>query len=204
MAIPKALLSDELEPEGLEALGNMNRPIPGQSLTGNPDEPRAWEGPPQFTNMREALDFVVEFMMEEEVFIALTGAVSQGIPISDIVQQILYKGFQDGKWNPDMLLMLVEPLMYIVMAFCEKAGVEFTLYRGEEEDELADPDNVVEDAGDEVKKLQDISNKGTPKIGSVPKDILAKVESIEVPQESLMAKPQPIPTNTDSLLAGGR
>ena len=86
MAIPKALLSDELEPEGLEALGNMNRPIPGQSLTGNPDEPRAWEGPPQFTNMREALDFVVEFMMEEEVFIALTGAVSQGIPISDMIK----------------------------------------------------------------------------------------------------------------------
>ena len=44
--------------EGLKVLGSMERATPGESLTGNPDEPKAWEQAPEYTNMRDALDFI--------------------------------------------------------------------------------------------------------------------------------------------------
>ena len=126
-----AIENTEIQQEGLDVLGNMDRPIPGQSLTSNPDEPKPWEQSPEYSNMHEALDFILNNLMDEKAYVPILNAISEGIPISDIVQQILYIGFNEGKWNPDMLLMLLEPLMYVVMALCEKAGVEYTLYRGE-------------------------------------------------------------------------
>ena len=193
----------ELDPEGLKVLGSMERATPGESLTGNPDEPKAWEQAPEFTNMREALDYIVDGLMKEDVFLSITGSIRKGIPISDVVQQILYVGFTEGKWNPDMMMLLIEPLMYVIMAFCEKAGVAFTLYRGEEEDDLADIDNITEQTGDEVKQLKDLTKKA-PKISSVPSDILEKVEALEIPQESLMARPEQTLQDTNSLLAASR
>ena len=87
----------ELDPEGLKVLGSMERATPGESLTGNPDEPKAWEQAPEFTNMREALDYIVDGLMKEDVFLSITDSIRKGIPISDVVQQILYVGFTEGK-----------------------------------------------------------------------------------------------------------
>jgi hypothetical protein len=200
-----AIENIEFEQEGLEVLGSMDRPVPGQSLTSNPDEPKTWEQAPEYSNMRDALDFILSNLMNEKAYMPIINAIAEGIPISDIVQQILYIGFNEGKWNPDMLLMLLEPLMYIIMALCEKAGINYTLYRGEEEDEENTIDSSVSSIGNEVKSLQQLSKSKIPlpKSTGIPQDILQKIEQLEIPQESLMAK-QTIekmpPSPVDSLL----
>ena len=192
MAIEQNIQYDEA---GLEALGHMNRPIPGQSLTSNPDEPYSWESPPEFTRLNEALDYVLEFLIEEETYTSIVGAIGEGIPISDIVQQIMYMGFSSGKWNPDLMLLLVEPLMYMIMSLCEKAGIEYKLYRGEEEDDEAD-EKLNEDISEKSKDLQTLANLIEQKAGegnitsaSVPREIAQEIQQAEVP-ESLMARPQ--------------
>ena len=48
---------EEYSQEGVNALAQAGRAIPGQSLTANPDEPRPFEGAPDFTNFKEALDY---------------------------------------------------------------------------------------------------------------------------------------------------
>ena len=50
---------------------NTKRPIPGQSLTTNPDTPWAWERPPLFTNKDDALAFFLELFTEEERYSAI-------------------------------------------------------------------------------------------------------------------------------------
>ena len=35
-----------------------------------------------------------------------------------------YVGFREGKWNPDLMMMLIEPFMYLLMALAEKAGID--------------------------------------------------------------------------------
>tara|TARA_R100001530_G_C4303413_1_gene151099 strand:+ start:37 stop:663 length:627 start_codon:yes stop_codon:yes gene_type:complete len=184
----------EYDQEGLAILGNMNRATPGQSLTTSPDEPKAWEQSPEYVNIQEALDYVVGFLIEEKTYVSIVGAIGDGIPISDVVQQILHSGFQNGKWNPDLFLMLVEPLMYILMALCEKAGVKYTLYRGEEEDDEAeDIEGNLKQQSKEIKDLanliEDKASEGNITSASVPREIVQEIQQAEVP-ESLMAKPQ--------------
>ena len=200
-----AIENTEIQQEGLDVLGNMDRPIPGQSLTSNPDEPKPWEQSPEYSNMHEALDFILNNLMDEKAYVPILNAISEGIPISDIVQQILYIGFNEGKWNPDMLLMLLEPLMYVVMALCEKAGIEYTLYRGEEEDDDQEINQNIKNVEEETKSLQELTKSKIVKPTStgVPKNILQELQELEIPQESLMSKPQQ-ENNTpsgDSLLA---
>ena len=192
-----------VEQEGLDILGSMDRPVPGQSLTSNPNEPKTWEQAPEYTNMRDALDFIVSSLLEEETYLAVVGAIGEGIPIADLVQQILYIGFNEGKWNPDMLLLLIEPVMYVLMALAEKSGIKYKLYRGEEEDDK-DLDKKLKNKSDKLSVLseavEDKASKVTPSDLSLPKEITKKIAETEVP-ESLMAKPAAAEEDNASLLA---
>ena len=199
----------DLDPEGLKVLGSRDRATPGESLTSNPDEPKNWEQPPEYTNIQDALEDVLSLLIDEKTYVSIVGAIGKGIPISDVVQQILYIGFTQGKWNPDMMLLLIEPLMYLVMSLCEKAGVKYTLYRGEEEgDQTDDIEDTIKTKGKELKSLSEMIEKkveaGTITSASIPREIAMELEEVEAP-ESLMAKPaeqeQEIPTAPDSLLA---
>jgi uncharacterized protein (DUF2344 family) len=43
------------------------------------------------------------------------------------------QGFQDGLYNPDMMLMIAEPLAYMIAALAERADVDFTVMNDDDE-----------------------------------------------------------------------
>ena len=92
------------------------RPIPGQSLTTNPDTPWPWERPPLFTNKDDALVYFLELFTEEERFAAIIESLEEGVPVMDLVQLFLVKSFQDGEINPNLMLLLAEPIAFMIMA----------------------------------------------------------------------------------------
>jgi hypothetical protein len=53
----------------------------------------------------------------------------------NIVQLILTKGFEDGEINPDLMLLLAEPLAYILLGLSEKEGIKAVIINDEEEQE---------------------------------------------------------------------
>jgi len=83
--------------QGIDALANTGKPIPGQSLTNDPDQRYAWEGPPEFTDFRKALNFITGQLLEEEILVPLMKGVGDGVPLTDIALQVLQTGFQEGK-----------------------------------------------------------------------------------------------------------
>ncbi len=181
---------EEYNQEAIEAFGKTGRPIPGQSLTANPDEPRPFERPPDFTNFKEALDYTAAELLLEENFIPMVLAMGDGIPVTDLAMQIGYVGFREGKWNPDLMMMLMEPLMYLLMALAEKAGVN---YRIDDEDD--DDEDTTSDQSNQFEQLKKVTKERFPTKSSVskaalPSDILEKVEELEIPKESLLAKPE--------------
>ena len=157
--------------DGIDALVNTGSPIPGQSLTNSPDTPYPWEGPPEFTDFREALNYMAEELLEEDIFVPLIIAMGNGVPVSDITLQILQRGFQEGKWNPDLMMMLIEPMMYLLMALAEKAGVEFRIY-GDEEEDLS-PEDEEDVANMKAKNLSKLTQEkvGVPS-GALPEEII--------------------------------
>jgi len=184
------MIQEEYNPEAVEAFAKAGKPIPGQSLTSNPDEPRPFESPPEFTNFKEALDYTVGELLEEEAYMSIVGAIGDGVPIIDLVMQITYVGFREGKWNPDLMMMLVEPLIYTLMALAEKADIEYRIDDEDEEDEPAD--SILEEKAKNIADLAraKLDKAGSIPSGSIPTEIVQQIESAEVP-EGLLARPEP-------------
>ena len=178
--------------EAVDAFAQAGRPIPGQSLTSNPDEPRPFERPPDFTNFKEALDYTTAELLEEENYMSMVAALGDGVPVTDLAMQIGYVGFREGKWNPDLMMMLMEPIMYLLMALAEKAGIK---YRIDSDDEEEDDDTLFEQKSKNIADtIREKTDKGQVPSGALPSDIVAKIEALEMPQESLLAKPEEEPT----------
>jgi len=155
---------------------NTKRPIPGQSLTTNPDTPWAWERPPLFTNKDEALAFFLELFTEEERYSAIIKSLDEGVPVMDLVQLFLIQSFRDGEINPNLMLLLAEPLAFMIMALGERAGVDDIKITADfEEVDIEDENNK------QVSKLQELL--GTIKEPEDDEDfnIEEKIEDINMP-----------------------
>jgi hypothetical protein len=176
---------EEYSQEAVDAFAQAGRPIPGQSLTSNPDEPRPFEGPPDFTNFKEALDYTAAELLLEENYTPMVLAMGDGIPVTDLAMQIGYVGFREGKWNPDLMMMLIEPLMYLLMALAEKADIQ---YRIDDEDDEDDEDSILEDKVRNIAETLKAKEMGKMPKGALPSDIVEKIESLDIPKESLLAK----------------
>ena len=181
------MIQEEYNQEAVDAFANTGRPVPGQSLTSNPDEPRPFEGPPEFTNFKEALDYTVVELLEPEAYLSLMGAVGDNVPILDLVMQITYVGFREGKWNPDLMMMLVEPLIYTLMALAEKADIEYRI----DSDDDDDDDSLFEEKANNIADVAaaKLKEKDVVPSGIIPSEIMQQIEATEVP-EGLLSKPE--------------
>ena len=45
---------------------SFERPMPGQSLTNNPDQPWPWEKTPEFTNLDDAIEYFFALIVDED------------------------------------------------------------------------------------------------------------------------------------------
>ena len=180
---------EQYNQEAVDAFSNTGRPIPGQSLTNNPDEPRPFEGAPQFTNFKEALDFTAAELLLEENYTPMVLAIADGVPITDLAMQIGYVGFREGKWNPDLLMMLMEPFMYLLMALAEKAGIEYRI-DDEDDDDDDTEESILEERAKNIAELAkaNLEKTGGVPAGALPSNILQEIEALEMPKESLLAK----------------
>ena len=102
--------------------------IPGQSLVNSPDEPRPWEQPPTYSNPHVALTSIYDTLLTPESLEGLIGSLHDGVSVLDITSIILYAGFLEGKWSPDVMMLVAEPLMYLIMSFAEQVGIDYIIY----------------------------------------------------------------------------
>lgn len=136
------MAATELDQEFFKVGTSFNRAIPGQSLTNDPDSPAPFEKAPKFTEKTEALKYHFELFTEEQNYENILNALDQDVSIMEVVKVFLFKGFEDGLFNPDLMLLLAEPLAYMIAALAERAGVDFTImgdpdeYEDQEEDKL--------------------------------------------------------------------
>ena len=166
-----------------EMASGSDRPIAGESLTNDPESPLPFEGTPQFSQKEDALEYLFVLLTEEDSYESLLNMLMGDISIMQIVKVILYKGFSDGLWNPDMMLILAEPLAYMIMALAERADIDFKIDEDDEEEAARTQ---------EPKQLQRMDTalqqaKPTEET-ELPADISQRIESVPVPP-SLMAKP---------------
>ena len=132
----------ELDDDFFKAGTSFKRPIPGQSLTDDPAAPRPFEGPPKFTDRNDVLEYYFELLTAEDTYESVLNSLEEGASLMEIVQVLIMQGFQDGLYNPDMMLMIAEPLAYMIAALAERAGVDFTVMGDEDEKPTTEEDEL--------------------------------------------------------------
>jgi hypothetical protein len=176
----------------LQFQAKMKRPLPGQSLTNDPENPAPFERPPEYTSVHEASEYLFLNMIEKESYIPLMQALASGVPVMELTQLVLFTGFQEGKWNPDLMVLLAEPVAYMLIALAEKSDIDVVFYRGEEEDEAEEEELFgLSMEAETLARLKSASKSGEIPIGTFSPALVEKIEEVpEVPQESLLAAPK--------------
>ena len=196
---PKIRGEAKFNQEGLDELSNLSgqgRPIPGQSLTNNPETKYPWESPATLSNPREALDVIVAEMMQPEAVKNIVNALANGAAVGDIGSAILYAKFTEGDITPDTMMLLAEPIMYTLMAIGEEANIKYNI-EGNDLDEF-DEEDEAEEIDSKVNEFRtavsDIKNQTTQKLkptvdtNVVPQNILDKVKEQGPEIRSLLSK----------------
>ena len=179
------------------------RPIPGQSLTSDPSSPAPYEKPPQYTSIHEAAEEIFERLIEEQTYKEIMGLLVEDVPVMDIVQTLLFTGFKEGKWNPDLMLMLVEPVAYMILALAERAGLDPKIYTGEENDDAEERVLGVEFRKEKISRIKKLAEIGKAPSSAITPEMVETIEALPVAEvPSLMERPPETQAPTqESLMA---
>ena len=182
-------------------MAKMDRPIPGQSLTNDPENPAPYEQPPKFTNVHEASEYMWDKVTSEEAYESLMTGLSKGVPVMPVVQVLLFDEFQKGTLNPDLMMMMIEPVAYMLIALAERLGIDVVIDTDDDEEEEVFGVKIKED------KLNQLREAAGP--NKVPEGLLTPSQlndMAELPElPSLLEAPAPAPaqepTQQPSLMA---
>ena len=171
-------------------------PVPGQALTNAPDQAYPWEQPPEMTSVKEAREKIFLDLLEPQRLKGVQDLMLNDISVNAIAEVVLTEGFRKGKFNPDMMLNLLEPTMYMLMAIAEKSGIQPIVDsddQGFAEEDEETVQNAVNERNQSVKegqRFRDVKVK-TIQPTAVGKDIEARLEKLDTAkvQASLLQKP---------------
>jgi hypothetical protein len=142
---------------------------------------------------------MVATIFQPEPMKEIVGALANGAAVADIAMVMLYAKFTEGKFNPDVLMLLAEPVMYVIMAIGEEANIKYNIEDSNDLDNLDKEDDAEEDK-EKIKEFktvfEDIKNGTTKKgiepskitSGAVPQNILDKVKEEGPAIRSLLGK----------------
>ncbi len=157
--------------------------IPGQSLTNSPEQPYSWEKPAEYSNPREAMLYVFETLTVPETTTNILLSLGNGVGVVDIASITLYSGFLEGKWNPDLMTLLMEPTMYMIMALAEKADIGYSLEAGDDEAPVEmSPDKQIETLEKGINELDKMKQVAAGRVNeqSVPQEVRKVIEETEL------------------------
>ncbi len=165
-------------------LDPLSMPVPGESLTANPDQKFPFEQPPVHTDVNEAVEDIFFRLTEKENMDEILNFMRAEIPLEDIAQIYLFSGFREGAFTPDLMLTLIEPTIYILIWMADYAGIDPVLAP---EDEF--------DFGSEEGEVTSLEELPVPE--SVPESLLTKIKT------KLGDEEQQIPTGIEQPLEEG-
>lgn len=98
-------------------------PVPGQSLTDEPGN-YPWEHAPRHTNINEAAESIFRRITEDDAAMNMLAMLKSGVPVEAIVRTLLFAGFTEGKWNPDLAVLLAPIVMAMIVGIAKRAKLK--------------------------------------------------------------------------------
>lgn len=123
-----------------EYFDDFNVAPPGHSLTED-NSKWPWGRPPEMVDPDQALDRTIEQITEPRRKRELMKLLMVGVSIETIVEGMIFTAFRDGKYTPDVGLLLKAPLGIIIADMAEEENVPYRLFENDNEldkDEMDD------------------------------------------------------------------
>lgn len=159
--------------------------VPGESLTASPEARLPFEQAPAHVDEKEAVADIFMRMTEEENLPHMLDLLRMKVPVEEIAQVVLFEGFRKGQYNPDLMLMLIEPVIYLLMFLADYADIEAN---------LAPEEDVEMSKEEEGMMLQKAMSRAK---GSIQEEVGSE-EGTEISFEEL-ARPEAVPEDLLSL-----
>lgn len=144
-------------------------PIPGESLT-RPKGGSPWERPAQFADKDEAAEYLFTELTKPKKAQKLVALLQTGASAEMLAKGVIFKGFQDGKWTPDVGIMLSRIAMGMILSIGKKAGLS------DDEITIHNP-NLIKQDMDFFKRVDEKTNgKLTEKAGQRSKSMVQSIQ----------------------------
>jgi|TARA_R100001082_G_scaffold24729_1_gene12124 hypothetical protein len=165
-----------------EGIGNpFDAPVPGQSLTDTPGN-YPWEHPPQITDTSEAADLIWDRLHEPEFSQQVIAMLDAGVPVEAVGRIVIFSGFMDGKFSPDVGFILVEPVMKMIASIGIKGGLKKIRMSMQDITNNEQMTSIIKlkQQGEEFEKISKGVKQDIKKIDNDKKGLMTKPEKEEV------------------------
>jgi len=103
--------------------GPFDRPIPGESLTGEPGN-NPWEQPPEINDIEELSVFYIQKLAKQDVIDDFAAMCELGVTLPPIVESIYLQGVMRGIHTLDAGLNVAPVIHHFLKAAITEMGVE--------------------------------------------------------------------------------
>jgi hypothetical protein len=111
-----------------------DKPIAGESLVDSPTKSRPWERPPEFVKVDEATKWLFDAISNKDTLAGILDQIREGVALDSLAQTIGLMGVTNGKWTPDLMLLLLEPIIYMLYFMATQAGINPIISSDEDTD----------------------------------------------------------------------
>jgi hypothetical protein len=126
---------DEMEMEApvgsIEAKDPFAVAPPGHSLTED-NSKWAWGKPPQIVDPEQALEVAIASLQRPKVRDEMFKLLYTGVSIEVMVEGYVLQAFHDGKFMPDVGMLIRPPLGMYIAHMAEEAGIPYRLFENED------------------------------------------------------------------------
>lgn len=125
-------MQEYMPPEGtIEAKDNFAPSPPGHSLTED-NSKWAWGKPAKIVDPEQALEQAINSLKEDRIQLELVKLLLGGASIEMIVEGYLFQGFQDGRFSPDVAVLIKAPLAFYIASIAEEANIPYRFFENKD------------------------------------------------------------------------
>jgi hypothetical protein len=117
-------------PGSIEAKDDFSAAPPGYGLTLD-NEQWAWGKPPQQVNPDVVLEQAIATLKKPRIKSEMVKLLMVGASVEALVEGYIFQGFQEGKFNPDVGLLIKGPLALYIANMAEEEGVPYRFFEND-------------------------------------------------------------------------
>ena len=134
-------LDANMAPVGsVEAKDDFAMAPPGYGLTSD-NQRWPWGQPPKDSDPSVVLDKAIAAVAETAAKREMFKLLTVGVSVEVIVEGYIFQGFSDGKFSPDVGLLIKGPLGIAIAGMADKEGIPYRLFENDDQLERNEMDD---------------------------------------------------------------